>query len=265
MQRRRPRPCSCLPRSSECLFPLTSEVACEHFLSLPLLLPSLMRGRFDSSLCLCLCLRVLLRVLCAWFVWCVCFVWCGVWRGLARRKNPPCVDSKRPRVYRHHGHMLKHMCAWCRNTRGRFERTHGGVLKPHTGGRGSSSVLLTKICPRTVITCIRGSPKKLLDLSYFQVRELIENNMSTDSSNHSLYLIKLFSFSHSEGNKLPDCSVGLSPFSTSITNDVNVSIATSLHRRLPFSGRVHHFSSPDALCLTQTTFKIKEKYIYLYI
>ena len=53
-------------------------------------------------------------------------------------------------------------------------------------------------------------------------------------------------------------SVGLSPFSTSITSDVNVSIATSLHQRLPFSGRVHHLSSPDTLCLTQTTFKITE-------
>ena len=42
--------------SSECLFPHTSEVACEQFLSLLLLLPSLMRGRFGSTLCLCLCL-----------------------------------------------------------------------------------------------------------------------------------------------------------------------------------------------------------------
>ena len=56
MQRRRPRPCSCLPRSSECLFPHTSEVACEHFLSLLFLLSSLTRGCFGSSLCLCLCL-----------------------------------------------------------------------------------------------------------------------------------------------------------------------------------------------------------------
>ena len=56
MQRRRPRPCSCLPRSSECLFSHTFEIACEHFLSLLLLLPSFMRGRFGSSLCLCLCL-----------------------------------------------------------------------------------------------------------------------------------------------------------------------------------------------------------------
>ena len=45
----------------------------------------------------------------------------------------PCVRSKRPRVYRHHAHMSYHMCAWCRYTRGRFERTHGGVLNVHTG------------------------------------------------------------------------------------------------------------------------------------
>ena len=38
----------------------------------------------------------------------------------------PRVHSKRPRVCRHHAHMLKHMCAWCRCTRGRFGRTHGG-------------------------------------------------------------------------------------------------------------------------------------------
>ena len=40
-----------------------------------------------------------------------------------------------------------------------------------------------------------------------------------------------------QGNKLLDCSVGLSPFSPSITNDLNLSIATSLHQRLPFPGR----------------------------
>ena len=43
-------------------------------------------------------------------------------------KKPPCVDSKRPRVYRHHAHMCYHMCAWCRYTRGRFESTHGGFF-----------------------------------------------------------------------------------------------------------------------------------------
>ena len=64
-----------------------------------------------------------------------------------------------------------------------------------------------------------------------------------NSSNHSLYLIRLFSFSRPEGNKLLDCLVGPSPSSPSITNDVNVSIATSLHQRLPYSGKVHHLSS----------------------
>ena len=44
------------------------------------------------------------------------------------------------------------MYAWCRYTRGRFQRTHGDVLNPHTDGMLSSSVLLTKICQRMVIT-----------------------------------------------------------------------------------------------------------------
>ena len=43
-------------------------------------------------------------------------------------QKPPCVDSKRPRVYRHHARMWYHMCAWCRYTRGRFESTHGGFF-----------------------------------------------------------------------------------------------------------------------------------------
>ena len=52
--------------------------------------------------------------------------------------------------------------AWCRYTRGRFERTHGNVLNPHTEGRGgSSSVLLTKICPRMVITWPQRSTKEI--------------------------------------------------------------------------------------------------------
>ena len=45
----------------------------------------------------------------------------------------------------------------------------GDVLKGHTWCQGSSPVLLTRICPRMVLTCFRGSPKKLLDLSHFQV------------------------------------------------------------------------------------------------
>ena len=38
----------------------------------------------------------------------------------------PCVPAQR-------AHMFQHVCAWCRYKRGRFERTHGGVLSGHTG------------------------------------------------------------------------------------------------------------------------------------
>ena len=101
------------------------------------------------SVSVSLCLRV---VLCG-----VCGVVCGAaWHA----EKPPCVDAKRPRVYRHHAHMCYHMCAWCRYTRKRFASTHGGFLDGHTEGRGSSSVLLTKIWPRVVITCFRGSPQE---------------------------------------------------------------------------------------------------------
>ena len=59
---------------------------------------------------------------------CGCVV-CVVWHA----EKPPCVSSKRlpsvhstrPRVYRHHVHMCFNMCAWCRYTWRRFERTHG--------------------------------------------------------------------------------------------------------------------------------------------
>ena len=76
-----------------------------------------------------------------------------------------------------------------------------------------------------------------------------------DSSNHSLYLIKLFNSSspegHCGGNQLLDGSVCISLLSPSISNDLHVSIATlpgSL-LTLPFSSCVHHHSSPDTLVL----------------
>ena len=90
-------------------------------------------------------------------------------------KTPPCVHSKRPRVCRHHAHMCFNMFAWCWYTWRRFERTHGDVFESTHGeqgrGSGSSSVLLTKNCPRLVITSFRGSPKKLLDLSHFKFKD----------------------------------------------------------------------------------------------
>ena len=57
----------------------------------------------------------------------------------------------------------------CVYTCARGAGTHGDVLNVHTGGgRGrSSSVLLTKICPRRVIMCPRGSTKNPCMLPYF--------------------------------------------------------------------------------------------------
>ena len=88
--------------------------------------------------CVCVCVCAV----------CVCIVLC-----CGTQKKPPCVNSKRPRVYRHHAHMCYHMRAWCRYTRGRFESTHGGFWDGHTEERGerkererrgwSPSVLLT--------------------------------------------------------------------------------------------------------------------------
>ena len=40
-------------------------------------------------------------------------------------KTSPCVPAPR-------AHVFQHVCAWCRYTRGRFERTHGDVLSGHT-------------------------------------------------------------------------------------------------------------------------------------
>ena len=55
-----------------------------------------------------------------------------------------------------------------------------------TQGGGSSSVLLTNICPRRVITCFRGSPKKPLDLFHFK----FENRSRTTCSR----FLKSFAF-----------------------------------------------------------------------
>ena len=70
-----------------------------------------------------------------------CYVVVVLWRCGVSIPSSPCVRPKRPRVsvqnvysvHRQHTHMLKHMCAWCRYTRGRFGRTHGDVLNVHTG------------------------------------------------------------------------------------------------------------------------------------
>ena len=71
--------------------------------------------RCAVCVCLCLCL--------------VCGCWCVMWHA----EKPPCVDSKRLRVYRQHARMCLNMRACCRFTRRRCERTHG------EGGEGSAA------------------------------------------------------------------------------------------------------------------------------
>ena len=59
-----------------------------------------------------------------------------------------------------------------------------------------------------------------------------------NSSNHSLYLIQLFQLQSDlcypegnfGGNQLLDCSISLSPLYALLTNNLHVSIATSLHQ-----------------------------------
>ena len=81
-------------------------------------------------------------------LWCgVCAVWC-VWCVVCDTLKNPCVHSTRPRVY------VQYVSV-CTSTTRTHVSTHGDVLNLHTegvlyihrGGRGSSSVLLTKICP----------------------------------------------------------------------------------------------------------------------
>ena len=63
------------------------------------------------SLSLSLCVGGVCVVVClCGVVWCgvVCAVWCGTLKTpCVDSKRFPCVHSKRPRVYRHHAHMLK--------------------------------------------------------------------------------------------------------------------------------------------------------------
>ena len=79
-----------------------------------------------------------------------------------------------------------------------------------------------------------------------------------NSSNHPLYLLKLFNSIYPEGNfggnQLPVGSMSLSPLYPSTTNDLHVPQEFPL--TLPFSGIVHHLSGPNRCALTQTTLKI---------
>ena len=127
-------------------------------------------------------------------------------------KIAPCVHSKRPRVCRHHAHMCFNMCAWCRYTRERFERSHGDVLNAHTGeerGEEGAGVVIVSSAyqklPSEVYQVLqRFTKKKPLDLTLQGLRTGREQHVP-DSSNHSQNQIKLFNSSFPEG-KFGECA-----------------------------------------------------------
>ena len=205
-------------------------------------------------LCVVLC-RVSLWSWCCWWSWCVfgVCVRCGT---LKKREKKVC------------GFKNASVCAFttrtCVETCARGAGFHGDVLDGHTGCRGVIVSSAYQNLPAQAYHVLQRFTGETFGSFPFSSLRIDREQHVPDSSNHSLSLIKLFSFSCPEGNKLLDCPVGLLPFSPGITNDVNVSIATSLHQRLPFSGRVHQLSSPDTLCLTQTTFKITE-YTHIFV
>ena len=146
-------------------------------------------------LCLCLSLSpcgVVVVLLC-----CVlsCVVVCVVWH----RENPvcplktcPCVRSKRARVYRHHAHMLN-TCARGASTQVYVSNVHmKAFLNPHTGGR-------CKFClQRKAHVEFSLGPREVHQSNHwiFQFSSLRTDREQhvPDSSNHSLYLMKLFVF-----------------------------------------------------------------------
>ena len=136
---------SCLVLSS-LLFRLVLSVS----LSLSSFSVSLSLSPCDVVVCCCvvlLCCVVLCRVVSCCVVLC-CVVLCvrvhvvsvvwSLWLWLWLWSWCVCVCGV---VW--HAENLRHVCAWCRYTRGRVERTHGDVLNLHTGGSKGGGVIVS--------------------------------------------------------------------------------------------------------------------------
>ena len=120
------------------------------------------------------CVVVVVVVVCC--VLCVvCVVCCVLCVVVCHAENPPCVRSQNVPV-------CTGTTRTCIKTCARGAGTHGDILNGHTGGffsvthhtatappqhtrhntednTNDNTTQLTKICPRRVITCFRGSPK----------------------------------------------------------------------------------------------------------
>ena len=182
-------------------------MSCLVSLSLSLSLFLSVSLSFCLSLSLCLSVSVwccvlwccVVCVLCCVLCCVVCVVWCVA--RLGTQKKPPCVDSKRPRVYRHHAHMCYHMRAWCQCTR--------NVLKLHTevfwtdtqrrGGKEGEGRLVTVSSANHETAHVelsraleRFTERNPWFLPIQGLRTGREQHVP-ESSNHSLYLTKLLS------------------------------------------------------------------------
>ena len=103
---------------------------------------------------------------------CVCGVWCVVVcvacvarlvtrkTPVCRFKTPPCVRSKRLRVYWHNARML--------NTSARFASTHGSVLNLHMGGgRGGGLLSLSRPFSLSLLSFLLSLFRRSLPLFSF--------------------------------------------------------------------------------------------------
>ena len=127
------------------------------------------------SLCFSLSLSLCLSVCVVWCVWCLRVYVQNA--SVCRFKTSPCVPAPRPHVLPHAGLVPVHTetffigktCYFCVHTgEGGGEEGAGVVLV---------NFLLSKICPRWVITCFRGSPQETFASYPLKV---------PDSSDHSL-------------------------------------------------------------------------------
>ena len=138
---------------------------------------------------------------------CVC-VCCGTLKK--RGKNRVWIQ-KRLRVYIQNVPVCTRTTRTCVTTCRRDAGTHGDVLNAHTGGQGVIASSAYQNLPTYGYHALQKFTKRNpWILPIFSVRTSRKRHVP-DSSNHSLYLIKLSSSTYPEGDVGPDGSISLSP------------------------------------------------------
>ena len=217
------------------------------------------------SVSVCLSIRVLFCVVAAAAVvvcvsWCVWCVWCD-------------ILEKTPRVYVQNVPMCTGTTPASVTTCGRGAGTHGDVFSTDTAERErvivSSAYQNLPTQGYHVTQRFTKSNHWILQVSCLRIGR--EHHVP-DSSNHTLYLMKLFVLAVCpEGNKLLDCSIRFSLLSPSIPNDLHVSSASppGFLLTLPFSSFVHHYTQQHTTTRNKTQHTTnkhthRHKYTYKY-